>query len=211
MCLPSKNNLCLDYILGRLQGWLQNSHATGLECQSCTPYALPTMDDIHDTLDGTVTLRFVDSSYPFLQYADPSLQPQLTPSCSWSHKNSGAHLRPYTHILASRLQVQNILPLRCTLRSRYTQASFTSCVDKARGLDSIIAKHTTMRAEVMALQDHIHSDTQTLWSQLRNMGSSMGPPGENSTSLNRILNRPQSELQKNCETGADRRGNKRHS
>ena len=158
MCLPSKNNLCLDYILGRLQGWLQNSHATGLECQSCTPYALPTMNDIHDTLDGTVTLRFVNSSYPFL-YTDPSSQLQLTPSCSWSHKNSGAHLRPYTHILASRLQVQNILPLRCTLRSYYTQVSFTSCVDKVRGLDGTITKHETIRADVVALRHLIHSDT----------------------------------------------------
>ncbi|OJA10035.1 hypothetical protein AZE42_11372, partial [Rhizopogon vesiculosus] len=45
------------------------------------------MNDIRVTLDGTVTLRFVNSSYPFL-YADPFSQPQLTPSYSWSHKNS---------------------------------------------------------------------------------------------------------------------------
>ncbi|OJA20051.1 hypothetical protein AZE42_13272, partial [Rhizopogon vesiculosus] len=55
MYLPGKNNL--DYILGRLQGWLQKSHATSAECQNYTPYARSAMNDIRDTLDGMVTLR----------------------------------------------------------------------------------------------------------------------------------------------------------
>ncbi|OJA10137.1 hypothetical protein AZE42_07081, partial [Rhizopogon vesiculosus] len=53
------------------------------------------MNDIRDTLDGTVTLLFINSSYPF-RYADPSSQPQLTPFYSWSHKTSRAHVSLYS-------------------------------------------------------------------------------------------------------------------
>ncbi|OJA12363.1 hypothetical protein AZE42_04335 [Rhizopogon vesiculosus] len=68
---------------------LASDLATGTECQSYTPYARPAMNDIRDTLDGTVTFR----------------------------PNSRAHVRPYTHILTSSLQIQNNLPLRRTLGS----------------------------------------------------------------------------------------------
>ncbi|OAX34980.1 hypothetical protein K503DRAFT_404787 [Rhizopogon vinicolor AM-OR11-026] len=128
MCLPGKNNLSLDHILGRFQGQLRKSRATGAECQSCTLYAQPAMNDIRDTSDApTYSLLLVESQK------------------IWS---TSAAIHAHTRILCTNIECPK------------TQASFVSCVDKIRALNGTISKHETLRAEVVAFRDLIHSATE---------------------------------------------------
>ncbi|OJA08634.1 hypothetical protein AZE42_06962 [Rhizopogon vesiculosus] len=85
--------------LGSVVGWLQKSHATSAERQNWTPYARSAMNDIRDTLDGTVTLRA--NLLPPARRVTRTLK----------------HICGRTRILASRLQIQNVLLLRRILRS----------------------------------------------------------------------------------------------
>ena len=56
---PGKSGLTFDHILSRLQGELQKSRETGAELHSLNG----SMNDIHDTLGGTLVSHSTDSSY----------------------------------------------------------------------------------------------------------------------------------------------------
>ncbi|OJA14075.1 hypothetical protein AZE42_10504 [Rhizopogon vesiculosus] len=121
------------------------------------------MNDIRDTLDGTVTLR-LNSLTPArgvsrtLEYICGGIRTYSRPV--WKYGISCPFDAPYA--------------LRTAHGVGSDSASFVSRADKVCGLDGMTAKHEKIRAEVVAFRDLVHSDTRTLQSQLRNMGSSMG-------------------------------------
>jgi hypothetical protein len=56
---PGKSGLAFDHILSRLQGELQKSRETGAELH----FLNGSMNDIHDTLGGTLVSQSTVSSY----------------------------------------------------------------------------------------------------------------------------------------------------
>jgi hypothetical protein len=121
---PGKNGLSFDHILSRLQGELQKSRETGAELHSLST----TMNDIHDTLGGSVVRLLLLSASLHTNYLH-SHSPR-TYRTSLNHSLLCVHNKPrqplHLHPHLPLLQFQNLLRLpRSTLPCRSCVQSYT--------------------------------------------------------------------------------------
>ncbi|KIK33313.1 hypothetical protein CY34DRAFT_18449 [Suillus luteus UH-Slu-Lm8-n1] len=143
---PGKNGLSFDHILSRLQGELQKSRETGAELHSLST----TMNDIHDTLGGSVP-----QNLPHFPQSLPPVRSQQTSTTSAPAPASAAPAIPEPP--APPPEHPALSELRTELHE--TQASLASHVDKVRALEDMLAEHEAIKAEVAALRDLIHASS----------------------------------------------------
>ncbi|KAH0835052.1 hypothetical protein J3R83DRAFT_10790 [Lanmaoa asiatica] len=150
---PGKSGLSFDHILSRLQGELQKSRETGAELHSLTT----AMNDIHDTLGGTIP--------PNIPHFPPNLPPVRAPQPQPAHE-------PAQSTDSGSIPATVLNELRTQLHE--TQASLASHVDKVRALEDMLAEHETIKSEVASLRELMDERKRELDISRRAAGSPSG-------------------------------------
>jgi len=168
---PSKNGLTFEHILSRLQGELQKSRETGAELHSLST----AMNDIHDTLGGSVVRRpllSVSFHTDYLHSHSPKIyHTSLNHSLPCVHNKLRQPLHPYPHLPRPQIQnplhlPQSTLPFLSCAQS-YTKPKLASQAMSTRSAHSRICLQSTrpsrprlqLSATSSTLHPHVPSTT----------------------------------------------------
>jgi len=162
---PGKSGLTFDHILSRLQGELQKSRDTGTELHTLTG----AMNDIHDTLGGTLVCRSLNFFFmpinlnPPFRRQPPNLPPypHALPPVRQSQQPPATD--PSTNPNASTdTPEQPSAPPPSTLNELQTQlhdtqSSLANHVDKVRALEGVLKEQEAIKHEVGMLRELVES------------------------------------------------------